>query len=109
MSKEENNVIPTPFSVMIGEGETFKVGDKSYTVKPMLVGDAIKFLGESFSIGTQIFNLANKKAKAKLDEYLTKYCTNEKNEPMSINKVVEDEWNLVQLKEFMRKLCDISG
>ena len=109
MSKEENNVIPTPFSVMIGEGETFKVGDKSYTVKPMLVGDAIKFLGESLSIGTQIFNLANKKAKAKLDEYLTKYCTNEKNEPMNIDKIVEDEWNLVQLKEFMRKLCDISG
>lgn len=100
---------PTPFHVMTGEGEPFEIGDKTYTVIPMSVGDALKFLNESFSIGTQIFNLADKKSKNRIDEYLSKYCRNDKGEPMSIDKIVEDNWNVVHLKQFIRKLCDISG
>lgn len=100
---------PVPFSVMSGEGDSFIVGEKNYTVKPMLVGDALKFLNEGLSIGTQIFNLAEPKAKAKLNEYLSRYCTNEKDEPMSIDKVIEDNWDVIHLKNFMKKLCDISG
>jgi len=99
----------TPFHVMSGEGEQFEVGNKAYTVIPMSVGDALKFLNESFSIGTQIFNLADKKNRKKIEEYLAKYCKDEKGEPMSLEKIVEDNWNVVHLKQFIRKLCDISG
>lgn len=100
---------PIPFSVMSGEGESFVVGEKSYTVKPMLVGDALKFAEDGLFIDVQLFNLGNKKAKAKLDEYLSRYCIDENNESMSIEKITTDNWNLVHLKQFVKKLVDISG
>lgn len=100
---------PVPFSVMSGEGDSLIVGEKAYTVKPMLVGDALKFLEEGLSIGSQIFNLADPKAKAKLEGYISSYCTNEAGEAMDISKISEAGWSIVDLKNFMKKLCDISG
>lgn len=108
MSKIDEKT-PVPFSVMSGEGESFVVGEKSYTVKPMLVGDALKFAEDGLFIDVQLFNLGNKKAKAKLDEYLSRYCIDENNESMSIEKITTDNWNLVHLKQFVKKLVDISG
>lgn len=107
MSNDEKN--PVPFSVMSGDGEPFVVEEKSYTVKPMLVGDALKFAEDGLFIDVQLFNLGNKKARAKLDSYLTEYCINENGEPMSIEKIVTDNWNVVHLKQFVKKLVDISG
>lgn len=108
MSKIEVKT-PVPFSVMSGDGESFVVGEKSYTVEPMLIGDALKFSDEGFSIGSQIFNLANPDTREKLDKYLSQYCFSENGEPLSINKVIEEKWNVVHLKNFVRKLVDISG
>lgn len=106
-TKKTNN--PVPFSVMSGEGDSLFIGDKEYTVKPMLVGDALKFLESTISIDMQLYNLTAPRAKTKLAEYLTDYCTNESGTAMSIDKIIEDGWTLADLKMFMRKLCDISG
>ena len=108
MSKTEAKA-PVPFSVMSGEGDSFIVGEKTYTVKPMLVGDALKFADDSLSVGSQIFNLADPKAKEKLDNYLQRYCTDETGEAMSIEKIINDGWSVVDLKLFIRKVVDISG
>lgn len=108
MSNKEAKA-PVPFSVMNGDGETLDVGKNSYTVKPMLVGDALKFADEGLSIGSQIFNLVSLEMRQKLDGYLSKYCFDKKNEPMSIDRIVKEEWDVVHLKNFIRKLVDISG
>ncbi|WP_024834154.1 hypothetical protein [Ruminiclostridium josui] len=100
---------PVPFSVMNGDGESFAVGEKTYTVKPMLVGDALKFAADGVSLGSQIFNLGDKKSKEKLEKYLSQYCVDESGEPMTIDKIIVDNWNVVHLKLFIRKLVDISG
>lgn len=108
MSKTEAKA-PVPFSVMSGDGEPFVVGEKTYTVSPILVGDALKFADEGLFIGSQIFNLGNKESRVKLDTYLSQYCTDENSETMSIEKISADKWSVVDLKLFVRKLCDISG
>lgn len=100
---------PIPFSVMSGEGDSFIVGEKTYTVNPMLVGDALKFADDNLSVGSQIFNIAEKNSRKKIDGYLSKYCTNEKGDAMSLDAVVADEWDVVHLKNFVKKLVDISG
>ena len=100
---------PVPFSVMNGDGESFIVGDKKYTVRPMLVGDSLKFAEDGLSISSQLFNLANKEAKEKLDFYLSQYCFDENKDPMTIEKVIADKWSIIDLKNFLRKLCDLSG
>jgi hypothetical protein len=108
MSKIDEKT-PVPFSVMSGDGESFVVGEKTYTVKPMLVGDALKFAADGVSLGPQIFNLGDKKAKEKLEKYLSQYCTDELGEAITIDKIIAENWNVVHLKLFIRKLVDISG
>jgi hypothetical protein len=100
---------PVPFSVMTGDSELFIANDKKYNVKPMLIGDALKFTEDNLSIGSQIFNIGIEANREKIESYLKKYCTNDKGDEMSVESVVADEWSVVDLKNFVRKLCDISG
>jgi len=108
MSNKEAKA-PVPFSVMNGDPELFIVGEKKYYVKPMPVGEALKFVDDDIVLDKQIFNLALKDRRKKIDKYLSEYCTNEKGEPMSLQKITDDNWNIVDLKHFIWKLCDISG
>jgi hypothetical protein len=108
MSNQEAKA-PVPFSVMNGDSELFIVKDKKYHVEPMEIGDALKFSDEKLSVVSQIFNLAVEESRQKIDNYLKKYCTNDKGDAMSLEAVIAEKWNIVDLKNFVRKLCDISG
>jgi hypothetical protein len=106
MSKEAT---PVSFSVMNGEPEIFIAQKKKYHIEPMKVSDAMKFSDENLSVGAQIFNLASKENREKLNYYLSKYCTNEEGELMSLDSVIKADWDIAELKSFIRRLCDISG
>jgi hypothetical protein len=102
---------PVDLSTMLGVlgGEGFKVGEKTYTVKPMALKHVDEFMKDNLSLGAQIFNLSNKDVKTKLEKWLTGYCFDRNGEPMSLQKAMDDDWNIVNLKDFLKKLCDLSG
>ncbi len=118
MSKEEK---PTSLSTMLGNGGNFNAKDKSYTIKPIALQDIESFMTDNLSLGAQLFNVADKKARAKVDRWLggTKdkdgnivdkgYCFDESNNPVPLEKAMKDGWDVVDLKEFFKKLCDFSG
>lgn len=108
MSKQEANA-PVSLSVMRGAGETFEAKDKTYTVKPITLAHIEEFMADNLSIGSQLFNVANKDAKEKVNKWLGGYCLDEKGEAMSLQKAIDDGWDIVDLKNFFRKLCDLSG
>lgn len=107
MSK--NTKSPTPLSVMLGDGGSFIVKEKSYIVKPIALQDAEKFMNDNLSLGAQLFNIANKKEKEKVDNWLSKYCFDDEGNSVSLEQVMNDNWDVVDLKEFFKKLCDLSG
>ncbi len=108
MGKTEANV-PIDLSVMLGSGQEFEAKDKTYTVKPIMLAHIEDFMADNLSIGSQLFNLTSVEAKAKVSGWLSGYCTNSKGEPMSIQKAMDDSWDIVDLKKFFQKLCDLSG
>lgn len=107
MSKEAK--APVSLSTMLGSGETFEAKSKTYTVKPITLARIEEFMSDNLSLGSQLFNVSNKDAKSKVDKWLADYCTDEKGESMSLKKAIEDGWDIVDLKNFFRKLCDLSG
>lgn len=107
MSKD--NKSPTPLSVMLGEGGLLNVNDKSYRVKPIELQDIEKFMNDNLSLGTQLFNITDEKSKEKVDKWLTGYCFDEEGIPVTLEIAMADKWNVVDLKEFFKKLCDFSG
>lgn len=106
MSKEEKT---TSLSTMLGNGGNFNAKDKPYTIKPIALQDIESFMTDNLSLGAQLFNIADKKAKAKVDRWLTNYCFDESNNPVPLEKAMSDGWDVVDLKEFFKKLCDFSG
>ena len=66
-------------------------------------------MADNLSIGSQLFNVSNKDSKTKIDKWLNGYAVDSKDEPMSLDKAMNDEWDIVDLKNFIKKLCDISG
>lgn len=109
MKTEANS--PVDLSIMLGTlgGEGFKVGEKTYTVKPMALKHVDEFMKDNLSLGAQIFSLSNAGSRKKLEKWLTGYCYDANGEAMSLQKAMDDDWNVVNLKEFIKKLCDLSG
>ena len=108
MSKQEANA-PVSLSTMLGTGETFEAKAKTYTVKPITLAHIEEFMADNLSIGSQLFNVANKDAREKVDKWLSGYAVDGKGELMSLEKAIADGWDIVDLKNFFRKLCDLSG
>ena len=99
----------TPLSTMLGSGEFIVIKEKQYRVKPIALKDIDSFVNSNINLGSQLFNLIDKKAKDNLNNWLAKYCFDEKDNPMSLDIVTEQDWDIVDLKTFVKKLCDISG
>jgi hypothetical protein len=103
--------IPVDLSTMLGilGGNDFTANEKKYVVKPMSLKEVNEFMKDNLSLGTQLFDVANEEKRKKLDKWLTGHCIDKIGEPMSIEKAMNDDWSIVDLKEFIKKLCDISG
>lgn len=100
---------PVSLSTMLGNGETFEVNGNPYTVKPIALKDIEKFMADNLSLGCQLFSVATKESKEKIDNWLTGYCIDQSGNPVNLQKAMDDGWNIVDLKTFIKKLCDISG
>lgn len=118
---KETKTSPTPLSVMLGSGDFLIVKDKKYKVKPIALKDIEEFMSDELSIGSQLFNITNPERRKKVDRWLGGvkdkegniikggYCFDEKDNPVSLKIAMNSGWDIVDLKEFMKKLCDLSG
>jgi hypothetical protein len=100
---------PISLSTMLGDGDDFEAKDKAYTVKPIALKHIDEFMKDNLSLGTQMFTISNPESKAKIEKWMNGYCFDEKGEPMSIEKAMADDWDIVDLKNFIKRLCDLSG
>lgn len=99
----------TSLSTMLGNGGNFNAKDKSYTIKPIALKDIENFMKDNLCLGSQLFNVADKKSREKIDRWLTGYCFDEDGNATGLEKVSIDGWDIIDLKEFIKKLCDYSG
>ena len=114
---------PVSLSVMSGGRHEFVINDnKKYFIRPMSAAHVEEFFKDNPSVGSQFFNLGNEESRKILDKWLgevsveiddvmviTKYCLNEAGEVMSLKKAMKDGWDIIDFKNYIRKLCDISG
>lgn len=100
---------PVSLSTMLGYGDDFHVNDKTYVIKPIALKRIDEFMKDNLSIGSQLFNVTNVDSKTKVDKWLSGYCFDDKGEAVTLERAMNDDWNIVDLKGFFKKLCDLSG
>ena len=99
----------TPLATMVGTGEPWEVQGKNYMIKPLKIKDEPEFTRDQINFGAQYFSLVDPKEKAKIDKWIGRYLFDEADEPMNLEKVAEDDWDVADLKEFWHRLVKISG
>lgn len=104
-----SNKETTSLSTMLASGDFIEIKGKQYKVKPIVLRDVEAFIGSNTNLGPQLFNLIDKKSKENIDNWLSKYCYDENDSPISLEIAINDDWDVVDLKTFIKKLCDISG
>lgn len=102
---------PVDLSTMLGilGGNDFIASDKRYVVKPMSLVEVEEFMKDNLSISAQLFSFANEGSKVKIEKWISRHCFDKIGEAMTLEKAMKDDWNLVDLRKFIEKLCDLSG
>lgn len=104
-----NDPSPASLGTMLGAGESFVAKGKTYTIKPIALKHVKDFMDDNLSIGVQLFSVANKESSEKINKWLLGYAIDEKGESLSLEKAMADDWDVVDLKNFFTKMCDLSG
>lgn len=107
--KEKSTQAPVDLATMLGNGDEFIANGKPYIIKPLQLKHVPEFMKDSVCLGSQIFNLASEKAKKNVDKWLSLYAKTKDGEPVSLQKAFDDGWDIIELKNFFKKLCDFSG
>lgn len=104
----QENLTPVPLSVMTGQGKTFLAQGKEYIIMPLKLKDVSPFLEDQIAIGSQIFNLSTPEAREKTDRWVRKTLY-KGDKQTTLDMLMEDDWDVTDLKMFWRELLEISG
>ena len=109
MAKKDIANLPLSLSDMTGGGEIFIVGDKKYVVKPLKISEVVEFNRDRVNVGPQLFSLSDERQTEVINKWLGKKVEDEKGKPMSISRAEEDDWSIVDLRQCLLKIIDVSG
>jgi len=105
MAKKEANI--TPLSTMVGGGSIFTVQGKDYQVKPLKIKEKTEF--DALNFGSQYFTLSDAKELEKMNIFMDRYLFDSSGGAMTVEKCGIDDWDIVDLKNFLKKVIEISG
>jgi len=105
---DKEKLAPVSLATMVGQGDIFEAANKRYTVKPLKLKHVPEFLEDNISIGSQLFNLANEEARMKLEKWIPLIIF-DGGESLTLQRLIDDDWDLNDLKALLRKTLDISG
>jgi hypothetical protein len=108
MAKKEAKT-PVDLATMLGGGEYTIFQGKRYKVKPLKLRDREEFIKDELNFGSQFFTLIDAGLTAKLEKWMGRYLFDENDEPVTLAMVEEADWDIADLRKFVRMLVDISG
>jgi len=97
-----------PLSVMVGQGNLFLAQGKEYQVIPLKLKSVDEFLADQISIGSQIFNLSDKESKDKVEKWIPRVIKHNDKE-VTLQDLMDHDWDLSDLKRLWKDVLDISG
>lgn len=96
----------TSLAEMLGTGDT--IAELGLHIRPLKLKEVQEFINDNVAVGTQVFGLVNEENRKILDKWLQR-CVSKGGEPYSLEKAMNDDMDLVQLRHVIEKLVDLSG
>ncbi len=98
-----------PLSAMSGSGNFVEIAGKQYQLLPLKVKEVNEFTEDQINFGSQYLTLIDPEPKANLAKWLGRHLFTEDGSPVTLETIENDDWTVVDVKTFWRKLVDFSG
>jgi len=102
-----NKMTPVPLAVMMGQG-VFSVQGKEYIVKALKLKHIEEFNADKMSTRIPYFDFLDKESVAKLEKWLPRIVF-KGDKALSLKILMEDDWDLADLKRLWNEVIGISG
>lgn len=109
MSDKNKKVDPVPLATMLGQGNRFEAQGKEYEIRPLKLKMVDEFIKDQLSIGPQLFNFISQEAKEKLEKWLPRVIFNKDGKGMTLDDLINDDWDLSDLRRLWRQVLELSG
>lgn len=108
--KEKEAKAAVPLNVMLGK-DTFEVQGKKYHIRPLKLKMVDEFIEDQLSIGPQLFNFTSKETKEKLEKWLPRvlFRDEEAKTGLTLADIMEEDWDLADLRRLWRAVLELSG
>lgn len=107
--QKKEKLPPIPLDVMLAQGNFFEAQGKQYEIRPIKLKYVKELLEDQISVVGQIFNLADEKARAKQEKWIPRILFNKDGEPATLQQLLDDDWDVEDLKRFWRMAHQLSG
>lgn len=94
---------------MTGSGSSFSAAGKTYRVRPLTLKETVKFSENPISINMQFYNMLNEDMRKTVDRYLKTCVTDENDKPVTLQKAIDDNWDLGDLQNAIDLICKLGG
>ena len=108
MSKKEVKKSPPSLKDLMGVSDKMVINDIEYSVKPLKLKDVAEFQEDQPSVGPQYFAIANPEQKKVTDKWLQRQVDKD-GEPVTLEMAMEDGWSVVDLREVILAIINVSG
>lgn len=108
---QDKDITPVSLADMLGQGNFFEAQGKEYVIKPLKIKKVDEFLRDQISIGAQIFNFSSPDAKEKLEKWIPQiiFKNNDDETGLTLQDLMDDDWDLDDLRRLWQKLLGLSG
>lgn len=107
--QKKEKLPPIPLDVMLAQGNFFEAQGKQYEIRPVKLKHIQELLTDQISVTSQIFNLSSDEHRAVQEKWIPRILFNKDGEPATLEQVINDDWDVEDLKRFWRMTHQLSG
>lgn len=105
--KQENK--KPSLAEMVGMNDTENIAGKSYKIEPLKLKHIPEWEEDGINVGPQYFSMVDENQKKLLDKWIRRQVKTEEGEEMTIEKAVEEGWDVKDLREVLLTIISVSG
>ncbi len=107
-NKDKEKLAPVSLATMLGQGNSFLAQGREYIVKPLKLKHVLEFQEDKIPTAIPYFGFTDKESIEKFEKWIPRILF-KGDKSITLEEIIEDEWDLDDFKKFWSKVIGISG
>jgi len=107
-AKKEEKLTPVSLATMVGQGSFFEAQGKEYLIKPLKLKFVSEFMGDRLATNAPVFDFVDEDSVKKLEKWIPRVVYKGEHS-LTLQDIMNDEWDTDDLKRMWQTVLQISG